>query len=535
MSQEEVRVLFSTCGQIESCKLIRDKLTGESLGYAFVKYSHSNEAQQAIHKLNGLSLQNKTIKVSLARPNCESIKGANLYISGLPKTMKQNELEQLFSQYGRIITARILYDNKTGISRGVAFIRFNHRYEAELAIQQLNGYQLPFEYSNDILNRPITVKFANPPNSIKLDYFSLLLLKQAAQLQAVAKSAATPSPNATSAVIAAELLNPLQQQQRIATISNRLKYSMTSSSSTETDLLSTMVNTIGINNSILAPTIIASTGGLTPNGWCIFVYNLSPEVEESNLWHLFGPFGAVQSIKIIYDITNNKCKGFAFVTMSNYEEAVLAIHSLNGYVLDNRILQVSFKITNNKSRSFPLNTLSPSSSSSSLPSSPSSQSNSLPFDLSSIQQTLSNEQDHFNSKKIVGTKNSLNSDTSVGSNYEKQQTQPQQYKSQSYHQNNKKKFSTDLNDHTSFKPVVTDTQDKSVSITNSSIQLLTNRSNETNNRNRKHFKTVFDGKTPIESFDSFVGERPVKSTYLHLVNNSKRQTNKSRNSQKKRR
>lgn len=53
-------------------------------------------------------------KVSYARPSSASIRDANLYVSGLPKTMTQTELEQLFSQYGRIITSRILVDQVTG-------------------------------------------------------------------------------------------------------------------------------------------------------------------------------------------------------------------------------------------------------------------------------------------------------------------------------------------------------------------------------------------------------------------------------------
>ena len=34
------------------------------------------------------------------------------------------------------------------------------------------------------------------------------------------------------------------------------------------------------------------------SGWCIFVYNLAPETEENILWQLFGPFGAVQNVKV---------------------------------------------------------------------------------------------------------------------------------------------------------------------------------------------------------------------------------------------
>merc|ERR1711970_1289211 len=95
MTQEEIRSLFSSIGEVESCKLIRDKVTGQSLGYGFVNYHRIEDASKAIQTLNGLRLQNKTIKVSYARPSSEAIKGANLYVSGLPKHMAQPDLERL--------------------------------------------------------------------------------------------------------------------------------------------------------------------------------------------------------------------------------------------------------------------------------------------------------------------------------------------------------------------------------------------------------------------------------------------------------
>ncbi|XP_071862053.1 ELAV-like protein 1 isoform X1 [Bombus fervidus] len=172
MTQDEIRSLFASIGEVESCKLIRDKLTGQSLGYGFVNYHRPEDAEKAINTLNGLRLQNKTIKVSYARPSSEAIKGANLYVSGLPKNMTQQDLENLFNPYGRIITSRILCDNITvrqfvtgggdylpGLSKGVGFIRFDQRVEAERAIQELNG-TVPKGSSE-----PITVKFANNPSN----------------------------------------------------------------------------------------------------------------------------------------------------------------------------------------------------------------------------------------------------------------------------------------------------------------------------------------------------------------------------------
>ena len=98
-----------------------------------------------------------------------------------------------------------------------------------------------------------------------------------------------------------------------------------------------------------AAAVAQNNAAVNGSGWCIFVYNLAPETEENILWQLFGPFGAVQNVKVIRDLQTNKCKGFGFVTMTNYDECLVAIQSLNGYTLGNRVLQVSFKTTNRKS------------------------------------------------------------------------------------------------------------------------------------------------------------------------------------------
>jgi len=44
--------------------------------------------------------------------------------------------------------------------------------------------------------------------------------------------------------------------------------------------------------------------------------------------------------QVMRDLTTNKCKGFGFVTMTNYDEALLAITALNGYQIGSRALQV---------------------------------------------------------------------------------------------------------------------------------------------------------------------------------------------------
>ncbi|XP_041359055.1 ELAV-like protein 1-B isoform X1 [Gigantopelta aegis] len=338
MTQDDIRSLFSSIGEVESCKLIRDKPTVagtfsnakediykralkadfklcQSLGYGFVNYKRADDADKAINTLNGLRLQNKTIKVSLARPSSETIKGANLYISGLPKSLTQLDLEKLFTSCGSIITSRILYDQITGLSKGVGFIRFDQRIEAERAIAKLNGH-IP-----EGATEGITVKFANSPSSNK----------NVTTLSPMALAATYVSPTR-------RYFGPIHHP----TAASRLRYSPLEAGLLPSTILPTAA-------AAAAATATSTTNALNGTGWCIFVYNLAPDTEDSVLWQLFGPFGAVQSVKVIRDFQTQKCKGFGFVTMTNYDESMMAIQSLNGFSLGNRVLQVSFKTNKYKS------------------------------------------------------------------------------------------------------------------------------------------------------------------------------------------
>jgi ELAV like protein 2/3/4 len=266
--------------------------------------------------------------------------------------MTQQELESLFTPFGRIITSRILCDSSSdgkhntaksingdqsssnnsngssSVSKGVGFVRFDQRIEAERAIKALHN-TVPAGATE-----PITVKFAN-----------------------------NPSNNAKAlAPLAAYLSDQRRFPGPIHHPANRFRYVPLSPISrydaagpTAAAVLSSARNPgySPLAGDLLANPLLASAAGNPgvngAGGWCLFVYNLAPDTEENLLWQLFGPFGAVQSVKVIRDLQTNKCKGFGFVTMTNYDEALVAIQSLNGYTLGNRVLQVSFKTSKCKS------------------------------------------------------------------------------------------------------------------------------------------------------------------------------------------
>lgn len=60
--------VFSEFGTVDSANVITDRETGRSKGFAFIEMSSSNEAQNAIQKLNGMELSGRAMNISEAKP-----------------------------------------------------------------------------------------------------------------------------------------------------------------------------------------------------------------------------------------------------------------------------------------------------------------------------------------------------------------------------------------------------------------------------------------------------------------------------------
>ncbi|HEU6455145.1 MAG TPA: RNA-binding protein [Roseateles sp.] len=62
---------FAEFGGVASAKVMMDRDTGQSKGFAFVEMTSADSAQAAISALNGMSVDGRAIVVSLARPREE--------------------------------------------------------------------------------------------------------------------------------------------------------------------------------------------------------------------------------------------------------------------------------------------------------------------------------------------------------------------------------------------------------------------------------------------------------------------------------
>jgi cold-inducible RNA-binding protein len=68
VDSNQLNDLFTQAGLVESANVIMDRDSGRSKGFAFVEMSDAAEAQQAIGKYNGFSLDGRAMNVSEAKP-----------------------------------------------------------------------------------------------------------------------------------------------------------------------------------------------------------------------------------------------------------------------------------------------------------------------------------------------------------------------------------------------------------------------------------------------------------------------------------
>lgn len=68
VSDDELKELFASYGEVTEATVIKDKYSGRSKGFGFVTFADEAAAQKAISEMNGKDVQGREIKVNEARP-----------------------------------------------------------------------------------------------------------------------------------------------------------------------------------------------------------------------------------------------------------------------------------------------------------------------------------------------------------------------------------------------------------------------------------------------------------------------------------
>jgi RNA recognition motif-containing protein len=68
--------------------------------------------------------------------------GNKLYVGNLPYTVRDEDLNQAFSAFGSVNSAKVMMERETGRSKGFGFVEMGSDAEAQSAIQGMNGQSL---------------------------------------------------------------------------------------------------------------------------------------------------------------------------------------------------------------------------------------------------------------------------------------------------------------------------------------------------------------------------------------------------------
>ncbi|CAF2058435.1 hypothetical protein HID58_071132 [Brassica napus] len=186
--------LFESAGTVEMVEVIYDKATGRSRGFGFVTMSTAAEVEAAAQQFNGYEFEGRPLRVNAGPPppkreesfsrgprsggygserssygsersgygsqrsgrsgygserssygsgsGSGSGSSDRVYVGNLSWGVDDMALESLFSQQGKVVEARVIYDRDTGRSKGFGFVTLGSPQEVTRAINSLNGADL---------------------------------------------------------------------------------------------------------------------------------------------------------------------------------------------------------------------------------------------------------------------------------------------------------------------------------------------------------------------------------------------------------
>jgi len=253
----------------------------------------------------------------------------NIYVDKLPSSYDEAAFKEAFAQFGEITRIKLLVDKRTGVSKCNGFILFSTAHAADAAITEMNGKVM----ENGGI--PLYVRKAKENKKNLLQYWP--------GLQAMANPA----------IMAMATGRPQRGGSGGAGMMGAMP--MTGASG----MMGAMGGGGGGSMGMPPPPPPAQPpnpyAGYTAQGTpgvegvskhTLFVYNLSADSTELDLYNLFGKFGAIIDVHLQRDLGTGQAKGFGFVAYAEYQQATAAIQGMDGYLYEKnnyKPLQVSFK------------------------------------------------------------------------------------------------------------------------------------------------------------------------------------------------
>ncbi|KAL0319328.1 UNVERIFIED_CONTAM: Polyadenylate-binding protein 5 [Sesamum angustifolium] len=153
ITEDVLKDKFSEHGKVSSAVIMKDE-KGTSKGFGFVNFDSHESAKKAMEALNGELVGSKNLFVGKALKKAErkeqprqqygyegtdhhkKSNDSTLYVRNLDRSIDDRKLEQLFSHFGTVVSAKVIR-NSDGVSKGFGFVRFSCQEEAKKALNSL--------------------------------------------------------------------------------------------------------------------------------------------------------------------------------------------------------------------------------------------------------------------------------------------------------------------------------------------------------------------------------------------------------------
>uniref|UniRef100_A0A671VWE5 CUGBP Elav-like family member 6 n=1 Tax=Sparus aurata TaxID=8175 RepID=A0A671VWE5_SPAAU len=323
-SEDDVRRLFETFGQIEECTVLRGP-DGASKGCAFVKFSSHAEAQAAINSLHGgqtMPGASSSLVVKFADTDKERTLRRMHQMAGQLGIFSPMTIQ--FGAYGAYSHA--MMQQQAALMAATQGSYLNPMAAIAAAqMQQMAAFNV-----NGLVATPMTPSSgtSTPPG------ISATAVPSIAPIGVNGFSALPPQSNGqpTSEPIYTNGIHPYPGEcekfhsgSPFATAAYPAAYAPISQAFPQ------------------QPTIIPQQQREGPEGCNLFIYHLPQEFGDAELMQMFLPFGNVISAKVFVDRATNQSKCFGFVSFDNPSSAQAAIQAMNGFQIGMKRLKVQLK------------------------------------------------------------------------------------------------------------------------------------------------------------------------------------------------
>ncbi|XP_074582759.1 heterogeneous nuclear ribonucleoprotein Q [Curcuma longa] len=154
-SEEDLRDLAEPFGDIFEVRIMKDKDTKESKGFAFIMFTNGNGAQKAIEGIHEKEFKGRKLRCSLSQAK------HRLFVGNVPKSLTEEELRNILEESGPgVENVEIFKDPQNPTrNRGFLFVEYYNHACAEYARLKMTTPNFKLDGTNP------TVSWADPKNS----------------------------------------------------------------------------------------------------------------------------------------------------------------------------------------------------------------------------------------------------------------------------------------------------------------------------------------------------------------------------------